>query len=702
MRTRLITLTVALVLLSCLAVAAAGLFIAQRAIQQQAMDQLTAVREIRAAAIEDYFAELHAQVATLSRNPEVIDAARDLTRAFDAVPTAAPSDEAAAELRDFYAALPLDLASDATDPDPLAGVLPSDPRAFNLQHLYLAVNPHPVGEKDALADAPAAPEPYRTAHAHHHAPLRDLQQLFGYYDVFLVAPDATQAVVYSVYKETDFATSLTQGPHAASGLAEAARRTLELDPANPDATVSTDFAAYGPSYGAPAAFLGSPVVDDTGRVLAAFVVQAPASRINAVMTGNRRWREAGLGESGETYLVGADRRMRSDSRFFLEDPDGFDRVLADAGVDAATREGIKRYGTTNLQQEVDSAAANAALAGETGTAIVTDYRGIPVLSSYRPLDLPGRQWAILSEIDEAEAFVPVATYRRTAVAVTAGALGLAALAAALLASHFVAPILKLARVAHRVGGGDYTARADDTRKDEIGELGARFNDMVQRIETAQADLRVQNLENERLLQNILPTPIAQRLRGGEAMIADKFPDVAVLFGDIVGFTTMAADMDPTRLVGILDEVFTRFDDAAARLGIEKIKTIGDEYMAVCGLPHETEDHVGRALQMSLAMLQVVRDYNAEHGLNLAIRVGVHHGPVVAGIIGKSKFIYDLWGDTVNTAARMQSTGVPGRVHVTADVRTTLADRHTFEARGTVQVKGKGEMQTFLVEATPPA
>ncbi len=706
-RTRLITLTVTVVLFSCLAVAAVGLLIAQQAIRKQAIDQLTTLREMRAAAIEDYFAQMHAQVSTLSRSPFVVEAAQELTAAFKKTTSTKLTDQATLQLKTFYQEqfLPKIVIENERDAesknnrDTLIKNWPATPQARHLQHAYLATNTYPLGQKDHLVDTEDAPEPYRTAHTRHHTTLRDIQQLFGFYDVFLIAP-SDLSVVYSVFKETDYATSLTHGPHANSGLAKAARQTLALS--DPHATIATDFTPYTPSYDAPAAFLGSPIVDKQGNLIAALVVQAPADRIDAVMTGRYRWRDMGLGESGETYLVGPDSTMRSNSRFFLENPDRFFQTLTSAGINATFHRGIKRFNTTILQHTVDTTASRDALAGHTHTTLAKGYRGVSVLSSYRPLNIPHLNWAILSEIDEAEAFAPVATYRRTALGVTAGALALGALAAALLASHFVAPILKLARVAHRVGSGDYTARADITRQDETGELGARFNDMIERIDAANAKLRFQNLENEQLLQNILPAPIAQRLRGGENMIADKFNNVAVLFGDIVGFTTMATHMDPAKLVGILDDVFTGFDNVAAHLGIEKIKTIGDEYMAVCGLPNEQNDHVGRALKMSLAMIKIIDSYNAKNNLNLQIRVGIHHGPVVAGIIGKSKFIYDLWGDTVNIAARMQSNGVPGTVHVTQAVQQTLAKRYNFEARGTLEIKGKGAMETFLIRPNDPA
>jgi class 3 adenylate cyclase len=207
-----------------------------------------------------------------------------------------------------------------------------------------------------------------------------------------------------------------------------------------------------------------------------------------------------------------------------------------------------------------------------------------------------------------------------------------------------------------------------------------------------------NRENEALLLNILPGEIAARLKGGEHGIADSFADVSVLFGDLVGFTALSSKTSATEIVEILNGLFSRFDHAAKELGIEKIKTIGDCYMAVCGLPKACPDHADRMARMALRMVEATRQYGEEKGLNLQMRIGINSGHVVAGVIGKSKFIYDLWGDTVNIASRMESTGVPGQIQVTRSVYERLKDGFEFESRGAIQVKGKGEIEAWLLRS----
>jgi class 3 adenylate cyclase len=214
--------------------------------------------------------------------------------------------------------------------------------------------------------------------------------------------------------------------------------------------------------------------------------------------------------------------------------------------------------------------------------------------------------------------------------------------------------------------------------------------------TAVRELEIAHRENERLLLNILPEPIAKRLREGERVIADRFDDVTLLFADIVGFTELSSGLSATEVVDVLNRVFTMVDELVGRYGLEKIKTIGDAYMVVGGLPELMEDHTARVADMALELREEMARMSAAAGQGVHCRIGISVGPVVAGVIGVTKFIYDVWGDTVNTASRMESHGRPDRIHVTEAVYERLRDRYAFEARGTVEIKGKGPMRTYFL------
>lgn len=208
--------------------------------------------------------------------------------------------------------------------------------------------------------------------------------------------------------------------------------------------------------------------------------------------------------------------------------------------------------------------------------------------------------------------------------------------------------------------------------------------------------------SERLLLNILPGPIARRLKNDPGPLADAFEETSVLFADLVGFTELSSTLSPEKLVGFLNSVFTEFDQVARRYGIEKIKTIGDAYMAVAGVPVAQPDHVERMAEAALAMRHCVEHLegatpNGGGHRPIALRFGIATGPVVAGVVGESKFAYDLWGDTVTTASRMESHGQAGWIQVTEGVYERLRDRYAFRPLGTVPIKGKGEMPTYLLE-----
>jgi len=215
------------------------------------------------------------------------------------------------------------------------------------------------------------------------------------------------------------------------------------------------------------------------------------------------------------------------------------------------------------------------------------------------------------------------------------------------------------------------------------------------LNSTQQALDKEAARSETLLLNILPRPIAEKLKNSPELIADRIPEVSIVFADLVGFTEMSRKMDAGQLVGMLNEIFLGFDRAAKRLGLEKIKTIGDAYMVVAGVPEPHAGHAQAAAEMALAMQMHVEALCSRHP-DLRLRIGIHTGAVVAGVIGENKFSYDLWGDNVNIASRMESSGLPGCIHVSEAFVRAAGGRWTFEARGLIDVKGQGSMPTYFL------
>ena len=262
--------------------------------------------------------------------------------------------------------------------------------------------------------------------------------------------------------------------------------------------------------------------------------------------------------------------------------------------------------------------------------------------------------------------------------------------------------MAVSETTHRIAEGDLSHTAPVLTEDETGTLAISFNHMIGRLKNTLEDLAVEQEKSEQLLLNVLPAPIAERLKHGEHNIADSYSDVTILFADIVNFTPMSASLPPVELLGVLNEIFSEFDHLSEKRGLEKIKTIGDAYMVVAGLPLQRDDHAQVVAETALDMLSVIERFNRSHGTELSIRIGINSGPVVAGVIGTHKFIYDIWGDAVNTAARMESQGLKGGIQVTEATHHHLQNQYVFGDRGMIDIKGKGRMHTYLLQGRKAA
>jgi len=269
----------------------------------------------------------------------------------------------------------------------------------------------------------------------------------------------------------------------------------------------------------------------------------------------------------------------------------------------------------------------------------------------------------------------------------------------------------LCETAEQIMEGQLEARSHVRGQDEIGHLGEAFDAMVERLahaideaqaRTAESESQRHELEEERtrsekLLHNILPAVIAGRLKRGESTIAETYPEVTVLFADIVGFTKLSEKLGPKQIVSMLNDIFQRFDKIALDVQVEKIKTIGDCYMVVGGVPDRCATHCQQIAEFALEALESFNEYAREFVEPLQVRIGIHTGTVVAGVVGTQKFSFDLWGDVVNVASRLESTGVPNRIHVSNAVQVRLHDDYEFEDRGDVEIKGKGSIHTWFLE-----
>lgn len=689
---KLFTTLVLLGVIAVLVTGVLGYFRAQNALEKAVFDQLTAARQTKTRQVETYFRTIQADLRLLATSKMVVDATREFRIAVDQLDRAGVPPELQKKVGDWYAANFIPQMTRILGREPaLSDYLPVGGAPYHLQYHYIVENPNPAERRKLLDDAGDRSD-YSRLHAVYHPLMRAAATTVGFFD-FMIADSKSGRLIYTVQKEVDFTTSLQFGPYRRSNAAAVVARCAES--ADRSAVCLEDFAPYAPSGGAPIAFMGAPVIDQ-GIVIGVLIAQLSNEEIDDVVTSGRRWRQEGFGDTGEAYLVGPDHLVRSGPRAFYENRDGYFAELRAVGADDEELDAIQRYGTPVLHQRIDTKATRAALAGVEGTGEIIGYRGVPTLASWGPLAIPGVKWALVAKIDSAEAFAPIARLRQDLLLVGGLALLVVAATAAWLSRALLGPLRELTAGVKRFAAGDYRASVPVRTRDEIGQLCAAFNGMVEELREKNVVIENKNRENEELLLNVLPAPIANRLRGGEERIADGFAEVTVAFADLVGFTALTSEMPPQEVVTFLNGLFTRFDAAANDLGIEKIKTVGDAYMAVCGLPVPVANHAERMVRMAIRMVHITREHAMEHNVPMKLRVGVNSGPVVAGVIGKSKYIYDLWGDTVNLASRMESGSIPDAVQVTRAVYERLKNQFVFEPRGAIEVKGKGKVEAWLL------
>src|SRR5216683_1006235 len=689
-------LFVILILLGAVAVLITGVLgyvRARDALERTIFAQLTAARETKGRQVETYFRSIRGEMRLLAASKMVVDAMRGFRDAVDDLDRKDVPPDMRQRVESWYNDQYMPMVRRLLGPDtPVKDFLPVGSAPYFLQDLYIVDNPHPQ-DRRSLLDDPGDGSAYSKLHALYHPLMRTAAATLNLSDFLMVDPK-TGRILYTVDKDADFATSLQAGPYRRSNLAAAAARCAAAP--DPSATCLEDFADYLPADGAPNSFMAAPVIDH-GVVIGVLVARLSIDEIDNIVTGGRRWRQEGFGATGEAYLVGPDFTVRSGPRTFYEDPALYLAEAKANGTPENDIEDIRRYGTPVLQQRIDTMASRAALGGVEGTGEVLDFRHVPNLSSWGPVRVSGVKWGLITEIDSSEAFAPVYQLARDLMIVGAIALLVVIVTGAWLSRSLLGPLRELTAGVRRFAAGDTGAHVPVRTRDEIGQLCLAFNGMIDEISEKNVVIENKNRENEELLLNVLPAPIANRLRGGEQGIADGFAEVTVAFADLVGFTAMSSEMPPANVVSLLNGLFTRFDEAAHELGIEKIKTVGDAYMAVCGLPVQVPDHAVRMVRMAIRMVHITREHAMEHHVDMKLRVGINSGPVVAGVIGKSKYIYDLWGDTVNLASRMESGGMPDTIQVTRSVYEKLKDEFVFEARGTIEVKGKGSVEAWLLK-----
>lgn len=463
---------------------------AKQALEKESFNRLTAVREMKSGQIEDYFQLISDQVVSMAEDPLIVDAMKEFKKDYTIAGEELNVTEAKlASLKkendryfekEYLARLNSNLEKKAETGNEVS----HSRNTVVLQNLFIVNNPQPVGSKQLTDSLSTADFSYNKTHARFHPLIRDFLDKFGYYDIFLI-DDETGNIVYTVFKEVDFATSLASGPFKQTNLAKAFE-AVKNEKKNTVRLV--DFEPYHPSYNAPASFIACPVYDREKKV-GVLAFQMPIDRINDIMTNNHNWLNVGLGTTGETYIVGQDYKIRNQSRFLIEDSASYFNMLRENKTDPAIISRIRNFNSTIGLQQVKTEGTAEALKGISNTRIFPDYRGVPVLSAYKPLKIKDMQWVIMSEIDEAEAFDHVYALRNSIVIGFLCLIVLVTGAAYVVSREITKPLKTLTIDALELAKGNMDVEIPTGRKDEIGILAVSFKKMQSSISKLVNDLR---------------------------------------------------------------------------------------------------------------------------------------------------------------------------------------------------------------------
>lgn len=667
-------------ILSAAIVGAIGYQSGRSSLRQSVFDRLTEVRESQTRQLESKFADLEDSLIVYTRGTTTIEAVEAFSGAFGQLNNSTINPQQWQSIVNYYnTEFEPEEQKQTGDAVDVSRLLPTTNAQKYLQAYYTAPVADP--EKAIRVDDARDGSAWSAANARFNDYFREIVERFQFEDALLL--DTAGNVVYTAYKGIDLGTNVVTGPYRQSLLSDAYEKTLASNAV--DYVGITDFGDYQPAD-EPTAWMMAPV-GPPGRVEGVLALQFPISKINRLMTADKQWETAGMGATGETFVVGPDGLMRSDSRLFLENPEKFERDVIDAGTPpAVAAKSLRQHGTT-LVQPVETTATRLALRGQSGTVIEDDYLGNETLQAYAPVNLQGLNWSIIAKIDTAEAFAPVATFTRTLVLSTVIITFIVCLAAMMLARLFVRPLRRLEAGAQQIGAGDYDISLPVQSRDEFGDLTTAFNDMSRNLAIKEDLLAEQRRENDRLLRTLMPESVVQRYRDGEETIAQDHHNVTVLFADTVGLDELTSEMSSEEALAIVNRLVHQFDAAADDLGVERVRTLRNGYWASSGLSVPRLDNVRRTVDFALEMQRIIERFNTEAGTALSLRAGIDTGAVSSGLVGRSNLAYDMWGSAVNLAYRVQRGSPQPGVYVTERVFEVMGDTRDLEPAGTVHVDG---------------
>lgn len=657
----------------------------------QVFEHLTAIRVSKGKQIEAYFRGVRGHVETLSEDRMLVAAMVEFNTTYRALQNQVIAPDWNNQIESHYrqAFLP-QLSNHVQGTQIITHYLPISQASQYLQYHYIVESPTAVEDRITLDQAQDGSD-YSQIHGRYHPIFRNLIETFGYRDLFLIDFD-TGAIVYSVTKSSDFATNLDRGPYRRSSLAT----VVEAVRKNPGQgfVQMVDFQPYVPAYAAPVLSIAAPIFNGP-HIVGIVAIQLPTDRIDEVLMDSQEWAQEGLGQTGQVYLVGTDSLMRSVSRTLLEDPEAYVDGLRKLGLTPQTLNLVEQLNTSVLLQPVETDATRLALAGNSLTQEIKGAQGHSVVSAFAPLRLNDLRWAIVAEMDSAEAFQPLLLLQIYLMVVAIAIIFVITWLANLASQQLVRPVQVLLDAMNQMPqDGKAELDINLNSDDEFGQLGKAINKMVHEIHDQHELLNNKERENEALLLNFLPSTVAYRLQRGETQIADSIQQVTILFAQLTGFATLTQQKSAEDVAEIINQLIGLFDEKATYFGLEQQNTLVDTYVAVCGLSTTYLDSSERTINCALEMLEAIPPILEQYQIEVGLKIGIHFGPLMAGIVGNQRLTYKFWGATVNIAAQLKANADLNTVLVTQPIYERLKDRYMFIPVQATEVEGIGEVPTW--------
>ncbi len=662
--------------------------IGQESVEIQAKEQLESVRDAKKQQIETYFGILRLQAQSYATDPTIVRALKDFRLAFTDFLEQASADQTSidaalaqyrAALRDYYEddfAHEYNLRSASKAPPMLPYTEKLNENAVALQYYYIALNDNPPGYKDEMVAAEDESD-YTKAHAKYHPYLRELVVKFGFHDIYLV-DTASGEVLYSASKKIDLGTSLIDGPFADTALARAF--TSANQASEPGFIALEDFAPYLPLYHSYAGFLAAPVFDGDQK-LGVLVFQLPVDRINDIMTNEGSWEFAGLGETGETYLIGADFKVRNDRRGLLQNKKDYLAALKKTGAKPALLEAIDKKQTSIGLHEVHSDSAKAAIRGVYGVDLIKDARGQQVLSAYGPLEIEGLKWGILAEMDADEAFAPV---QRLTTGIVKGAIPAAVgiLALGLLVGWlFVGGIARPIETVEEIGRGNFTARAQIKTGDELEAFGNAFNHLL--------DERLTQLENAERENEQLNNSVIELLKT-TAKLSQRDLSVKVpVTQDVTGPVADAINLMASETAKVLSDV-RRIAEQVEKAS-DKVRRQGGIVSSVASTERKEVD--GAITELAMAAQTMARIAETAQACNTIAERAMQTTQKALETVTTTVDGMNNIRETIHeTEKRIKRLGQRSQeINVTVDIINNIAERtHVLALNAAMQAAAAGE------------